>query len=311
MFSFRSSLSSLAAALTLAFSTSGGCPASGDLAPQPVSATIPLDLGPAVEELKLATDANLFLVEVKIDGKGPFLFSVDTGLSVRACIADDLRRELGLPRGRGMFSDDGGGRVGYQPGSRLPSVSVGGVEWKDLRVLVEDLEWLKSSEGLPIRGILGLRFFGDRTIQFDGNGGVIRLFDQRLPRQPQQQISRFRLRGGVPYCWMQAGAHNFPVLLDTGYDGGIAMPYSFRDKVLCYDQPRLTAKLRTAHGQDRKIYSARLKQDATVAGFKMHHPPVQFLEGYRTGILGGQALRQFVVTFDRQGQRVHFGLPTE
>ena len=309
MFSFRSALSSLMAAITLALSMGGGCPAVGDLAPEPVAAVTPLDLGDAAAELKLIPDPYLFLLEVKVDGKGPFLFSVDSGLSVRVCLADSLRRQLGLPRGRGMFSDDGGGQVGYQPGSRVPTISATGVEWTDLPVLIEELDWLNAENGRNIDGIVGLRFFGERTIQFDGTNNVIRLFEEQLPRSSQPQVTRFRLRRGVPYCWMQAGAHNFPVLLDTGYDGGIAMPYSFRDKVLCYDQPRLTAKLRTAHSQDRKIYSARLKQDAKLAGFRMHHPPVQFLEGYRTGILGGQALRQFVVTLDRRSQRVHFGLP--
>jgi hypothetical protein len=309
MFSFRSSLSSLMAAITLAFSAGGGCPASGGLSPEPVAATAPLDLGRPAEELKLVSDPNLFLLEVKVDGKGPFLFSVDSGLSARVCLSDALRRQLKLPRGRGMFSDDGGGQVGYLPGSRVPSISVGEVKWTDLPVLIEELDWLKTEQGRKIDGIVGLRFFGDKTIQFDGTHNVIRLFDAQLPRSSQPQTTRFRLRRGVPYCWMQAGAHNFPVLLDTGYDGGIAMPYSFRDKVICYDQPRLTAKLRTAHSSDRKIYSARLKQDAKLAGFRMHHPPVQFLEGYRTGILGGQALRQFVVTLDRRGQRVHFALP--
>lgn len=311
MFSFRASLSPLLGALTLAWTAGGGCPARGDLTPKAIAAEIPLDLGPASEELKLISDPNLFLLEVMVDGKGPFLFSVDTGLSVRVCLSESLRRELELPRGRGMFSNDGGGRTGYQPGSRVASIGVGGVQWTDLPVLLEELDWLKAEDGRPIDGIIGMRFFGESTIQFDGNSDVIRLFDNRLPRESQPQIARFRLRGGVPYCWMRAGAHNFPVLLDTGYDGGIALPDSFRDKVQCYDQPRMTAKLRTAHGQDRKIYTARLKQDATLAGFQMHHPPVQFLEGYRTGILGGQALRQFVVTFDRRGQRVHFALPKQ
>ncbi len=295
----------------MALSAGGGCPAGGDLAPEPISAVEALDLGEADQELKLVSDPNLFLVEVMIGEHGPFLFSVDTGLSVRVCLAESLRRELGLPRRRGMFSSDGGGRVGYQPGSRVPTIRTGEVEWDDLPVLVEDLSWLTTDSGRPIHGIVGMRFFGDRTIQFDGQKNVIRLFEQRLPRAPQAQITRFRLRGGVPYCWMQAGPHNFPVLLDTGYDGGIALPDSFRSKVLCYDEPRMTAKLRTAHGQDRKIYSARLKEDAKVAGFRMHYPPVQFLEDYRTGILGGQALRQFVVTIDREGQRVHFALPTQ
>ncbi|NQU47728.1 MAG: clan AA aspartic protease [Planctomycetes bacterium] len=309
MFSFRTSLSSTCAAATLGWLASAGCPARGDLAPEALEVVARLDLGEADTELKLVKDPHLFLLEIQVNGEGPFLFSVDTGLSARVCVSERLRRELKLPRRRGMLADDGGGRIGYNAGSEVDSISIGDLVWMELPVLVADLNWLQTDSGRPIDGIVGMRFFGEGLIQFDGNADLIRLFPGSLPRMAHPQVARYRLRRGVPYCWMKVGPHNFPALLDTGFDGGIALPDGFRDKVLCYDEPRFTATLRTTHSQNRKIYSARLKQDASLAGFKMHHPPVQFLQGYKTGIIGAQALRQFVVTLDRSQQRVHFALP--
>ncbi len=311
MVTFRNTLSATLSALTLSWAMSGGCPANGDLAPSSANAVQPLKLGPVEFELKLVPDSRLILIEAFINSEGPFLFLVDTGFSGRACLSENLQKQFRLPRIRGMYSDDGGGRLKYHSGSRLPGIRIGGLEIEEeFEVLVADLEWLKTKSGRPIHGILGFQFFANYLMQLDFSGGMIRLFQGSLPRENNPHILRFRLRRGVPFCWISVGEQALPLLIDSGFDGGISLPSRLRGKIKCYSEPRLTGRLRTANSQDRRVYTSRLKVDAKLAGFDMVQPPVQFLEGYRTGVLGAQALKQFVVTFDRRQQRVHFALPS-
>ena len=46
-------------------------------------------------------------VLVEINGKGPFLFQVDTYASIDACIDDDTAKELGLKTVRTVINSDG------------------------------------------------------------------------------------------------------------------------------------------------------------------------------------------------------------
>ena len=92
------------------------------------------------------------VVEVKIGGKGPYRFAIDTGAQGHGRISRELAEELGLPKVGEVGTPAPGGTVATRPVFAAPEISVGAVSFKNL-----DLVALSAVRGPEIEwdGILG------------------------------------------------------------------------------------------------------------------------------------------------------------
>lgn len=282
------------------------CELPGALDPIPVQPTVALELPEPSLELALEHDPRWLLARVRL-GEREVLAAFDTGLSVRALVDDALCEELALPMQRGLWSTDGGGGSGYKRGTTLEQLSWGPFQQEGIRALRGDLSFLRAANGEAVQLVLGMRLFNGRTVQLDAVAGRVRIWeDARLPAVGRNQVVPVRRLGGVPFCPLQVDGENLRLLLDTGFDGALALPDRLRGEVELVGEARRTGRVRTALGEGGAIYTGRLASDLTFAGFRFESPGVQFLEGYEHAVLGRGALERLILTLDVRGGRAHF-----
>lgn len=287
------------------------CELPGALRPVAEVPAIILELPEPELELPLIPDSRWVLARVRL-GERELLAAYDTGLSVRALVDEALCEELGLPLQRGRWSIDGGGGSGYRRGTTLPPVEWGAFTSEEMRALRADLSFLETASGESVQLVLGMPLFGRRTVQLDLPELEVRVFsDAPLPPVGRNHVLPLRGRGGVPFCPLTVGEHSMRMLLDSGFDGALALPDSLREKLPLRGDAHRTGKLRTVLGEGSAVYTGRLDIDLKFADFRFPVPAVQFLEGYRHAVLGRRALDVFVLTLDLENGRVHFGLPAE
>ena len=125
--------------------------------------------------IRLANAAKpLILVDVYLNGSGPFPFAIDTGTSTTA-IKPEVAKQLGIntaPIGAGKTA---GAEVKVQAGS-LQSFQLGGAKIEDMAVVVADFfEMLSKAVGAELAGIVGYNFLRNYNVVIDYPNETLRL----------------------------------------------------------------------------------------------------------------------------------------
>jgi len=259
--------------------------------------------------LPLQKDAKWLLARVEIGGD--FVWAVyDTGLSVPAMIDESLADRLDLSARGGRLLQDWLGQAVYREGVRLPDWKWGTWSQSGTRALVSDLDFLRTETGKPVQLVLGYGLFRDGLVQIDAAAREIRLLDGRLPEPTaSNQVVPLWRWAGVPLCRLTVGNQRLRMMIDSGFDGGLALPDAQRTSLKLRGEARRLGVVRTALGSGGEVYGARLNEDLSWAGYRFPAPGVQFLQGYRHAVLGRSALQSLVLTFEPKADRMHVGLP--
>lgn len=153
--------------LLLLIATACTIPGSKDFG-APASTTpgeVPFELAPP-------NDAAI-LVAVKINGRGPYKFVLDTGATF-TCIDQKLVDELKLPEWRGQFG------VGVMPVQgavklvELDTFEVGNVKATEMKAVAIEFSRLQTG-GLDARGLVGLNFLKSFQMNIDFKKKILRL----------------------------------------------------------------------------------------------------------------------------------------
>jgi predicted aspartyl protease len=119
---------------------------------------------------------NQIVVDVKINGKGPFKMLLDTDTDPSA-IDLEAARELGLDVGQKGYQTTGGGTdANVSHLTTLNLVEVGNASAQKVVAAALDLSKLAKQMGGPIRGVLGYSFLKDRIMQIDYANTKVRFF---------------------------------------------------------------------------------------------------------------------------------------
>src|SRR5207244_2297808 len=125
--------------------------------------------------MRLASLAKpLLLVDVHINGRGPFQFAIDTGTSTTA-VAPELAQQLDFKGSPVGPLTTGGAQVNVTAGT-LESFQVGRARVDDLVVVVADFfSMLSQAVGARLGGIVGYNFLRHFRIVIDYPGEKFRL----------------------------------------------------------------------------------------------------------------------------------------
>lgn len=117
--------------------------------------------------MRLASPAKpLLLVDVHVNGRGPFQFAIDTGTSTTA-IAPELAQQLDM-QGAPMGPLTTGGAQLQITAGRLQSFQVGATQVDDLVVVVADFfAMLSQAVGAKLDGIVGYNFLRSFRVVID------------------------------------------------------------------------------------------------------------------------------------------------
>ncbi len=172
---------------------------------------------------------------------------------------------------------------------------------RKVRVTVRELDQVAGVLGRPIDGILGYPAFRGVLLTFDYPAGELRACAGSLaPDEP----GVLPAPGKRPFVDATIGERNVNLLLDTGKSGALSLaePSRFR---WATEPIELSA---TARINGMVVSRAgRLADDFTFGPLQLERPIAA--NAHRSSLLGAEAMKDFVVTFDPKRGLVRFTRP--
>jgi predicted aspartyl protease len=306
-----------AAALALVVAACAGGPA-GRPAPLSAEASAPRagdtreearEVEPASELLASQWIADLPFVEATIDGGGPFLLLLDSGMSVLA-LAPRVVEEIGLERvpltadGSPVALDAVSGDAYVDQGARISELHLGTYVVRDTGALIFDMEPFDQLLGVRIDGILPVSGFRDRLVTIDPEREIVALSRGELPAADGRDVLELIEGADRPYVLIEIGGRLCPTLIDTGFGGYLHVPAE-REDSLRFRSPLVVAgRNSTAAG----IYERREGRldGAIMWGRHRISDPVVSISPAPYAVAGALLLGEFRTTFDIGHSRVRF-----
>src|SRR5205085_10570527 len=126
--------------------------------------------------IRLASPAKpLILIDVQLNGSGPFQFAIDTGTSTTA-ITPALAKELGIESSPIGPVTTGSAQVDVRAGN-IKSFQLGGAKIDNMTVIVADFfEMLSAAVGAQLDGIVGYNFLRNYKVVINYPGESLSLF---------------------------------------------------------------------------------------------------------------------------------------
>ena len=257
------------------------------------AAAVPMDL-----------TAGQPVVEVFLDGRGPYRMFLDTGAG-STVLDRSLAQELGLRKvGETKIGDPANPEAISADQVWIDSLRIGSVRFDGITAASWDRSDLRRDVNPP-RGVIGFAVFRELLLTLDYPGAQLRLARGRLAAADGQNVLRYTDPNGIPVIPVQVSGATLAADLDTGSPGFLSIP------------ARDTARVRFAGplqimGRGRTVNSEVVFRGAAIAGavaigkHRFENPVVMVHDQLPNPNLGGRALRDFALTFDQRARSVRF-----
>ena len=240
---------------------------------------------------------NLPFVEVMLNGKGPFTFTIDTGTGGQAAVTPDLIQRLGLPvTGEEEVGDPSGRNSHKVPKVRIDSLKVAGVEFKS----VEAIQHQPSPREGQCDGILGFVLFRDYLMTMDYPGQRLTLASGSLKPDGNNTVIPFTMPDNVPLIELSVGGQKLEAHVDSR-GAGLSLPEKFAAGLKFASEPMVIGRGRTV-SNDFEIKGAQLAGDIRVGGYSFPQPFVTINPIFPVGNFGAMVLQHFAATFDQKNR---------
>jgi hypothetical protein len=246
-------------------------------------------------------------VNVMVDGKGPYLFLIDTGGQGEARADSSLVADLGLAAvGRDVSGDGSGRNNRILDRVVLDRLDVGGVEFRNVPALSRDYN---RSPSIPrIAGILGYNLFKDYLLVLDFPGRRVRLEKGALPPADGKTILDYEAPYDTPIVEMSMGGFRLLADVDSGDLGGISFPKTLAEMLPRTTEPRLVGTGRSI-SNEFEVREVKLRGNLRIGEHEIADPTIRFNDVHDNINLGAAFLANYVVTFDQRNRRVRIVAP--
>ena len=254
-------------------------------------------------EIPMRVDGGMPAIELMVNGKGPFLFAIDTGAEGGPRLDSSLVEKLGLkPSGQMREGDPSGRNPRMAETVKLDSIEVGGLRFTGLDATSRNYK--NSPRPLAADGIIGLGLFPDYLVTLDFPNKVLRIARGELPKADGAEILDYQSEHGAAVVELSVGTTKIKAHLDTGnMIGAFVFPTSFAEKLTQASEPKVVGRARSASG-DMEIKQVQIKEMVRLGRYEFPDATITFPALGDTGNVGAKILSQFAVTFDQQHQRV-------
>jgi hypothetical protein len=258
---------------------------------------------PAVVPLDLSTGQPV--VEVRLNGRGPYRMFLDTGAGTTV-LDDDLAKELGLAvLDTTRLGDPVNPQAIRADVVELDSISIGTARFERVRAVAWDRSTLRQTMPDKPRGVVGIGVFHDLVLSLDYPKQVLRLRRDVLPDADGARVLDYTSPHGIPVIPVRIGNRTYQAHLDSGSPGGFNLPLAQKDSLDLLGEVREIGRGRTAN-TELVIYGAQVADTARIGAHAFPQAMIQFNDELPQANLGGRVLREFVVTLDQKNRRVRF-----
>jgi hypothetical protein len=256
------------------------------------------------------------VVEVKLNGQGPFAFMIDTGAGMQADIDTSVAARLNLqPSGRAINGDPSGENdrevatvtidsimIGaLAKGTRARRTGEGVVEFRNVTAIVRPHKITKDYP--DVDGILGFALFSDYLLTLDYPAMQVRLAHEALPAANGADILNFDIENRVPIVELAIGKIKVPAHIDSGnFVAGFILPEEIVEQLQLLSQPVTVGTARSVSNRI-ELKQVQLRNSIRLGQFEFPQPTVQFPALSDTN-LGFKILREFTLTFDQKNRRL-------
>ena len=232
------------------------------------------------------------VVEVMVNGRGPFRFGVETGANFVA-LSPDFAAKANL-RSAGTTAD--------LPAFRIDSITLGGASFHDVRAAA------LPRGGTGVDGLLGLPFFHDVLLTIDYAARQLRISRDTL-RAPDGD-SILQLTHAGPFWGVPIDFAGVPLVgvLDTRGTGMLSVIPDVATRLRFEGDLKVIGRARGAAIPDVEVKAGQLDGSVQLGGYSFPRPMISIRPlppGFPTGpIIGDNVLRNFVVSLDQRHGRL-------
>ena len=234
-------------------------------------------------------------VMVKVNGKGPFRFVIDTGTGGQALVTPALADALGMPpAGQAHLNDPSGMGGKSVPMVLMDSLEVAGVQFHGVRAVRHGLN---GEEG-ACDGVLGFTLFRDYLLTLDYPNRRMTLGVGALTPDGESSVLPFRMPDWVPIAAMEIGKLRVEALMDSGGDG-LSLPAGLVPQLKFSVDPVAFAAAQSFSTRF-EIKAAKLAGDVRLGGYTFERPFVEIHAAFPLANFGGCPMQNFALTFDQK-----------
>jgi hypothetical protein len=288
---------------SLLSATAAGAQVHGQLPPVEYELT-----GESVE-IPMKIDDTRIILDVLINGKGPFPFIFDTG--AQGSVIDlTFAKELGLELGEGarVASPNGAGMAGHQV--TIENLSIGGLTLKNMPSFAfEGMPFKKT--GTQPRGVIGPFGLSGLLVTLDYPGGMLGFRRGSLPEADNLEVFGWDEEQPLPEIPVSFDGVEVLAILDSGSSGSLGLPVDYAGR-LKLQGPLLDRSYVRSVDHVRPVRGARMEGTFRIGRYTMEAPMVSFVDiAKTTGNVGSLVLRQFTMTIDPANRRLRLSGPAD
>jgi hypothetical protein len=246
-------------------------------------------------------DGALAVVEVRVNGQGPFRFGIDTGAAGGARVSQSLADKLGLPVvGQAMAGDPSGKSRRAVPIVEIGQLTVGNAVFGKVPAGAGDFS------PLGIDGILGFGLFSEHRLTLDYPHRRVRIERGELPPADGRTILSFEAPYGIPTVHLTLGGVDAEAHIDSGNTREeIVVPAALAGKLKLAAEPVSIGKARTGFNEF-EIRQAPLDGKLALGAYELTNPKIDIVDLFPFVNFGHKFLQRFTVTVDEKNHRIRF-----
>ena len=243
------------------------------------------------------------IVDVKLNGKGPFRMFLDTGAGTMV-LDDDLAKELGLDTiDSTRLGDPRDPQAIRADVVELDRVELGAARFEKVRAVAWDRSTLRRGGAEVPRGVVGIGVFHDVLLTLDYPKAQVRLATGMLPESDGERVLDYRSPMGIPVIPVRLGTRTYQAHLDSGSPAGFMLPLVEKDSLTVLGALKEVGRGRSANST-MTIHAAQLADTMRIGSHVFPQPEVQFNDALPDANVGGRLLREFIVILDQPNRRV-------
>src|SRR5437868_2160061 len=177
------------------------------------------------------------VIEVKLNGQGPFAFTIDTGAGMQADIDTSIAAQLKLqPNGKVLNGDPSGENDREVDTARIESIAFGGAEFRNVTAVVRPQRITRDYP--DVDGILGFALFTDYLLTLDYPAMQVRLSRGGLSPANRHDILNFEIENRIPVIELAIGKMRVRAHVDSGnFVAGFVLPEEIVEQLQVLSSP--------------------------------------------------------------------------